>query len=327
MVSEKERVLIIDDNENDYLIIKRLIGDSYDVVYDDGAGNSLASIDKYKPKCILLDYNLNGKLGIEVLNEIRYAKIYEHISIIMLTNEKDPNIVVQCIKYDAKNYLLKDDLTKDDLLLAIKNSIKETNLKIQTKKQQAEILNLLYIDELTGLNNRRYFTENIAQEIARCKRGKDIFTLSVIDLDKFKSINDTFGHDVGDKVLKIIGSTIKKHIRCTDHLCRYGGDEFILILLEMNDNSQEYIVKNHVKKSLEIIEDVNNQINKFFTKLQKEHFKSSMSIGLSIYSESIKDYNDLFKQADKAMYIMKESGGNGISCFINGEYTTHKLPL
>ncbi len=330
----KEKILVIDDNADDYLIIERLIRDEYDVHYHEGIGDFISFLKECEPKCILLDYNLGSRLGTEILDIIQNEEDFADISVIMLTNEQDPNVVVKCIKYNAANYLIKDNLSKESLILAIKNAITETNLKIQTKIQQEEIMRLLYIDELTGVNNRRFFQEKMEEEIARCKRGMETFSLNIIDLDNFKNINDKYGHHVGDEVLKIVASTIKDSIRCTDYICRYGGDEFVLILVEMNKSNGEKFLQQHLDKCALLTASLKIKINDYIKQKDKIVFVEdnvdtyyTVSIGTALYDEDITDFSDLFRNSDKAMYSVKERGGNGVAFYEDSQYIAHGMTV
>lgn len=317
---KKDIILIIDDNENDYIIIKKYIGDKYNVVYNDGQDDVLSAIEKHQPQGILLDYNLGIKDGINVLQDIKEKSIFADISVIMLTNERNPNVIIQALKYNATNYLVKDEITREDINLAIKSSITETKLKKQMEEKQDEILELSRTDDLTGLYNRRFFISKIEDEINRSKRGKDIFSISMFDLDYFKQINDNYGHIIGDEVLKVVADAINKNVRCTDYACRYGGDEYIIALLELSGSQYTDVLEKHLQKLFEIKLTIEKDIKTYVNnnaKINNQHLKTTVSIGTSFYSGADEDFYHLFKKADEAMYKVKELGRNGIGyyCF------------
>jgi diguanylate cyclase (GGDEF)-like protein len=162
---------------------------------------------------------------------------------------------------------------------------------------------LEYLDDLTGLYNRRYFRERVLEE----KRNVDQsssggFALMMIDLDNFKPINDTYGHLTGDQVLIEVGRLLKESIRSTDILCRYAGDEFVVILPETNENEvirvSERIKENFAKA---------NWLNDKGDPIQS----TTCSLGYSFYSEKGSDLNQLIGWADQALYVVKRRGGNG----------------
>ncbi len=185
---------------------------------------------------------------------------------------------------DESNYIdsIKSKLTNiDDIEL--RNLIERL---IEEREQLAEILD---VDPLTGLYNRRILD-----------RIRDFTTVAICDIDNFKQINDTYGHLIGDKVLQIIAHTLSKNVRVNDYVCRFGGDEFILIFCGADEN----VVKRRMEK---LIESVNSM-------LILNDFKITVSIGVSSYKRGI-SLKNVINQADKALYISKETGKNAVNCY------------
>ncbi|MDC7235099.1 MAG: response regulator [Spirochaetales bacterium] len=104
---KKNTVLIVDDNENDFIILKRYIADEYEIYYSDGQDNVLDRIENLRPDCIILDYNLGTVKGIDLLKYIKANSQISYYSVIMLTNERNPEVIVNCIKHNSTNYLIK----------------------------------------------------------------------------------------------------------------------------------------------------------------------------------------------------------------------------
>lgn len=321
----KGKILIIDDSENEYLILKRLIDKKYSIGFSEGQDDVLNMIKDFKPDCILLDYNLGLIRGIDLLKYMKNDSEITNVSVIILTNERNPEIIVNCIKHNANNYLIKDNINKDDLNLAINRAIQETSLNQKIIKQNEEILHLTRIDDLTGVFNRRYFIERLEEEILRCQRGGSSFSLSVLDLDHFKKINDFFGHLVGDEVLRIVGRCLKDHFRSTDYICRYGGDEFILALIENTSEKNESLLRDHQEKIYAVSLEIKKTIKIYIDSICEEQNVSpeseksitpvTISIGASIYRPSVKDFECLFNEADKALYHVKESGRDNLAYY------------
>jgi diguanylate cyclase (GGDEF)-like protein len=159
-------------------------------------------------------------------------------------------------------------------------------------------------DSLTGLPNRQNLYENLQLITANANRHKDKFALLFLDLDKFKHINDTLGHDVGDELLKVIAIRLKSILRENDIVARIGGDEFIIIL---SDIKSEQSILECISKILELF--------KKEIVVKGKILKSSTSIGCAIYPDDSKDVNALMKYADMAMYSAKDSGKNGFKFF------------
>ncbi|MCK4533396.1 GGDEF domain-containing protein [bacterium] len=158
-------------------------------------------------------------------------------------------------------------------------------------------------DGLTGIYNYRYFQIRLKEEINRSNRYKFPLGLMMIDLDNFKKYNDTYGHLSGDKMLKRVVGIINKNIRIIDVLCRYGGDEFVVILPNTDMESTGISsVAERIRKKVE-------QSSFVFGK-GKKRIKMGLSVGVSFYPNEAKNMKELILFADKAMYKAKKAGGN-----------------
>ena len=156
------------------------------------------------------------------------------------------------------------------------------------KKKIRKLEKLVMLDELTGLPNYRYFKHIFPKELARARRFNNYLSIMVIDVDKFKEINDKYGHLEGDKVIRRVSEVLSENIRRYDVLCRYGGDEFVLLLPKVS------------RKQAEIIKQ----------ELQRDVVRTAVikiSIGISTFPEDGRSLKTLFIKADKEMYKMKGS--------------------
>jgi diguanylate cyclase (GGDEF)-like protein len=171
------------------------------------------------------------------------------------------------------------------------------------EKKKAEVLSTH--DYLTGLPNRVLLNDRINQNILQSKRAKTITPLLTLDIDEFKQINDTYGHQAGDTVLKTIAKRLNKLIRATDTIVRYGGDEFIMLTPETKSNHDIKILANRILNS------VRNPIV-----VSKQKIIVKMSIGIAWYPSDGRTVKTLMKNSDKALYVAKAQGGN--CCAIKG---------
>jgi len=164
-------------------------------------------------------------------------------------------------------------------------------------RKEAELEQLAITDALTGLYNRRFFTSRLAAEVGRARRYGRTLSLVMLDLDNFKEINDQRGHQFGDHVLAEVGKILTTNVRASDIVCRYGGEEFAVLLPETGP------------------EQAGQAAEKLRTRL-KEHFQggddslaATVSLGVASYpSPGVADENDLVKRADAALYEAKEQG-------------------
>lgn len=161
-------------------------------------------------------------------------------------------------------------------------------------------------DPLTGLPNRRCFFERLGRIVAECERDTRKFVLFFIDLDDFKHINDTYGHEVGDQVLIATGNRLKECIRETDFVARLGGDEFSVVVHDIVESESLDHLSRRIRTTLQELMHIGSV-----------ECKINASIGIAVYPDSGNDSETLLKNADSAMYEIKKNGKDGIRIFMN----------
>jgi diguanylate cyclase len=198
----------------------------------------------------------------------------------------------------ASNTELKGELASSQAILA-------------TQREQIEALKTaVRIDGLTQLANRAYFDEKLLEMIQLHKRYKEPFSMMMIDVDYFKTINDSHGHQAGDRILKGVAFKIKNVLRESDFLARFGGDEFALIL-----------IKASLKPASEIAAKICSNVRESRFLLDEKEFKVTLSIGVAeVHADDTPD--TLLKRADDALYLVKERGRNGVETKIFEEVVT-----
>ena len=176
----------------------------------------------------------------------------------------------------------------------------------ERKANEEKIQRLAHYDTLTDLPNRRLFSDRLQQALATAKRDKAHLALMYFDLDRFKPINDTLGHDIGDLLLKEVAKRVQDCLRESDTAARMGGDEFV-VLLPAIEAEQDAMV---------VAEKIRHTLNRPF-ELVGHSLHISSSIGVAVYPEHGSDEETLLKNADTAMYHAKESGRNMVRFFPN----------
>jgi diguanylate cyclase (GGDEF)-like protein len=179
---------------------------------------------------------------------------------------------------------------------------------------KAQLWDMAVTDSLTGLYVRRYFMVKLQEELLRAERYTNILSIVMADLDGFKNVNDTYGHDAGDRVLKAIGQFLQQNIRDVDVVARYGGDEFVIMIPEAAQDAA-YILSERLRKQ--------------FSKLKLENMPPiTISLGIATYPLDGTELEDLIKKADSAMYAAKRAGRNKVVKYtpdikLVGEKDTH----
>jgi diguanylate cyclase (GGDEF)-like protein/PAS domain S-box-containing protein len=172
------------------------------------------------------------------------------------------------------------------------------------KKAEATILHMAYHDALTGLPNRLLFNDRLNVAMAAAQRNNKKFGIMMLDLDKFKHVNDSLGHDIGDQLLQSVGNRLRGRLRKSDTVARMGGDEFMLLLPEINQKEDVELIAGKIVDSFQ----------RAFILVNRE-VKITTSIGIAIYPEDGLDFDTLKKNADIAMYKAKEKGRNNFQSY------------
>jgi len=287
-------LLVIDDDEVDRKTVARALktlGTSYELLEASDGHQGVELARSHPVDCILLDYNLPDMNGLDVMAELR-----DHFGItapiVMLTGSGNESIAVDAMKGGAHDYVSKAHLGPEELSRAIVNAIEKNALQRKFTEAQHKLEHLALYDVLTGLGNRNLFYLELARTIAVSHRkSKTPFPVLMMDLDKFKAANDTFGHEAGDAILTTVGSRLRGISRAADSYFRVGGDEFTAIL---DPGSAGDVA---ARRIIEVI-------------LEPVPFGShaldvAVSIGLAHYPADGEAPEDLVRAADAAMYEAK----------------------
>lgn len=169
------------------------------------------------------------------------------------------------------------------------------------KKMEQELIKQANTDFLTGVDNRLAFMHKAQEEFNRAKRYPSAFSLLLLDIDNFKSVNDVHGHLVGDRVLQEVVTAFRTVLRDTDILARIGGEEFAIILIETDR-----------KSALQVALRIQQRVKDLIIEVGEKQIRVTVSIGISLRKEGDKDLDEIFKRADDALYKAKNSGKNMI---------------
>ena len=295
--NRKHKVLVVDDSvvfrKQLTTMLKNLFFEVISVAHGEEA---LAMLENHTNiSLVLTDYNMPVMNGLELTYEIRKQYQKSEISILALSSNQDQEINALFLKQGANDYINKP-FSKEEFSVRINNSI-EALENIQ------EVTNYANRDYLTGLYNRRYFYQNMNDYIENNADGLEQLVIAMIDIDHFKKINDTYGHDVGDKVIVRIAEILRTSTNHNDLVARFGGEEFCMVLKNINRYSAPEILER-------IIEEVRNHV---CTADKNQMIEFTISIGATIYDET-QSLDENIAQADMMLYQAKNSGRNRL-CF------------
>lgn len=243
-------------------------------------------------KLVLTDFNMPVIDGIELTKEIRKLQTKNELSIIAMTSSTAEHISAKFLKIGANDFIHKP-FTKEEIACRINNSL-------DSLEYIAKIKDMAHNDFLTGLSNRHSFFEEMNQYYKMAKEKSESFALAMVDVDNFKNINDSLGHDVGDMVLVELAKVLKNNLKGSDIVARFGGEEFCIVLKNIEQKKAlEYFIK--LKESIAAMA--------IRTKETKA-FNVTVSIGVAFNDASSLD--EILKQADTALYHAKKNGKNRV---------------
>ena len=294
-------LLLIDDDELDRIALIRSLKHSAiatDIVQCASASEGLALAAARHFDAILLDYRLPEQDGIEVLHKLRSGR-FESVPVVMLSRMEDEAIADRCLEAGAQDFLIKDEVTGHRLARAVRQARQRYLLEEDLKRSHVQLRVLSERDPLTGLLNRRGFEIALGSAIARAQRANSGLGLLLLDLDDFKSVNDTLGHDAGDELLVEIARRLRTTAREGDLVCRLGGDEFVVLVSNLTQQDQALLLADRIVAELQkpIVAGSVEQI-------------ITTSIGIATLSDCADDAAELLKCADVAMYRAKQDGRN-----------------
>ena len=294
------KILLVEDNDTDAHLTQDILDEwgieQFDVTHVTRLSDAFNYLVRGRFDAILLDLSLPDGHGLSTLGQIQATN--PTIPIIVLSGYSDQALAVQAVQHGAQDYLVKGQGQPELLARSIRYAI-------ERKRAEERLTYLAQYDQLTGLVNRTLFRDRLVHAMARSKRLQQPMGLMLLDLDRFKPVNDTLGHEAGDKILKGVADRLKECVREVDTVARMGGDEFTIILEGFSHEDDITRVAERITKSL---------AEPFH--LGSHHATIGVSIGITIYPTDDQEIDDLLRHADTAMYRAKQQGGNSFQFFI-----------
>ena len=300
--SQPFTVLAVDDSAIYRKLVEHsLSGQEYEVLYAKNGRQALDLFAEHKPAVVITDWSMPVISGLELCRRIRHDFQGFHSHLILLTSNSDKEQVVEGLAAGADDYLTKPFHSGELVArVAVGRRIAALHREIQAKNHLLEEMALT--DALTGLPNRRAVDVWASRELSAAARHDFAFWVVMADLDSFKKVNDTYGHDAGDSVLKTFAEILKTHTRQSDLCARLGGEEF-LVMMTHSDRGGTKTAVERIRKQFE---------NTNFT-LGGSIVTATASFGIAGFrGNKPPDWNALVECADTALYAAKHKGRNRI---------------
>ena len=306
--NENSTILICDDSQLSRLQIRQLIVQQnlpYIDVKDGQEAYNCIVKEKVKIDLLITDVYMPKMNGIELIRYLRHEYPTNELPILALSASEKISLVAKLLKTGANDYISKP-INNEEFLTRLNISLDQTRLYRENQKLIKELKTMANTDYLTQLYNRSYFYTAVELIQVQAKRHKQPYGILLLDIDHFKDVNDTYGHDAGDSALKGFASILRDTARESDIICRWGGEEFLILI--PNTNEKELIdFAQRIRKIAEE-SDVTYEINKDVLE-----FNITVSVGVAISNDSnVLDVESIIYKADNRLYKAKESGRNRV---------------
>ena len=284
----KSNILIVDDNPDKLGLLEAALSlAGYNVTTATDGDEALAAIESYQPDLVITDVMMPRMNGYELAQRIRSNPLTKFIPVIMQTAaSRRAEDLRRASEVGALGYIT--DPTDLDLMLARTRTLLEFKAYLDSCEEAA------FTDHLTGLANRRRFERQLEREVGRVLRFERPFTLLMIDIDNFKNLNDTFGHDAGDEAIRRISRVLREGTRGIDLAARIGGEEFAVLLVETSQSA-----------GLEVAERLREAIKALET---PSGGRITASFGVAECPTDAQTASGILKAADIALYQAKRNG-------------------
>jgi putative two-component system response regulator len=309
-------VLIVEDDQVLLQKLVQLVSGTGEQVYTASDGHKAMRVWRdHSPRIIISDWLMPGMDGVELCQQIRGESTDEPVHFIMLTAHSDKARLLDAYRAGVDDFISKP-FDAEELLARVRAGIRTARLRdelvrrangTQALNAQLAVVNsrlerLAITDELTGLFNRRHAMFRLEEQWALAERYGRPVTVALIDIDHFKAINDTYGHDVGDSVLRRVAGLLRDQTRGTDAVCRVGGEEFLIISPQLT-----------LQEVFACAERCRAAVANHIFNIGTAEIRATVSIGVATRTtEQIGQFTDLLRLADLALYAAKHAGRNVI---------------
>lgn len=301
-INEKANVLLVDDRPSSVERLSRMLWDhcTLKVSRDPQAAFFQAADDGYD--CVIVATSLAGYDPLRLCSQLRTLDRTRFVPIILIADEGEDERLVRGLELGVNDYLVRP-VDQQELIARLNTQVRRKRYNDRLRASLAQTIEMAVTDGLTGLHNRRYLDSHLATLFERARSRNRPLSLMITDIDRFKLINDTWGHDAGDMVLRELASRLRKNVRGIDLACRMGGEEFVVVMPDTDAVVAE-----------KVAERIRVQIAElpFPTGVGDQTIDVTVSVGVAGLAPDVATMEALMKRADVALYEAKNGGRNRV---------------
>jgi two-component system cell cycle response regulator len=296
------RILLVDDRQGSCERILQALGARHEVVAEADPQEALFKAAEDNFDIFIVSLGLANYDGLRLCSQIRALERTRHLPILILAELEDRDRVLRGLELGVNDYLSRP-IDRNELLARVRTQLRHKRYADSLRDKVQQSIELALVDPLTGLNNRRFLENHLATMLDQAQRRRAPLSLMIFDIDHFKRVNDTYGHDAGDEVLKGFADRLRRVIRGGDLLCRLGGEEFVIVM----PNSSLEIAAKVAERTRSAIEGEPFVIDQKGTTIP-----ITVSVGVAARG-SENNPDSLYRRADRALYRSKSEGRNRVT--------------
>lgn len=299
--AERGRILIVEDHVRSAARIVEGLAKTHTVTVESDAQAALLKLLDESCDLLIVSLSLSQADGLRLVSQVRSLERTRHLPIIVLVEPGDEPRLMRGLDMGVNDYLMRP-VERNEMVARVRTQIRRKRHSDRLRACLEETAELAVVDPLTGLHNRRYMEEHLRTLVAQAVKSGRPLSLLIADIDHFKSVNDTWGHDAGDKVLRQVAQRFRQNIRSMDLACRFGGEEFVGIMPDLD-----------LTRALQVGERLRASIaGDVFVVGSERPILVTVSVGLATLEGWDDAPDNLIKRADQALYAAKREGRNRV---------------
>ena len=296
------RILIIEDRPESVAWFASALQPDHSISSVDTFEEALVRVRGGDYDLIVVSLGMRGFDGLRLCSQLRSLPEGRHVPILVVVTDGDRRKLTQALEIGVNDYLTRP-VDKNELVARVRTQLRKKRYADRLRHNVQLSLEMAITDQLTGLHNRRYMSRHLDNLLSDAQKGGKPLAFVIMDIDFFKTVNDTYGHDIGDEVLREFGKRIPANVRGIDLVCRYGGEEFVVVMPD-TDVAYAATVSERLRKS---IETTPIEISRAPGKLN-----ITISIGIAKSEGDGDTAEALLHRADQALYRAKRTGRNRV---------------
>ena len=295
------RVLVVDDHPRSSSRVMSALAKVHEAYIEPDPQVALMHLAEQPFDLVVVALRMENSDGLRFCSQVRSLDRTRHLPILMMVDTGDEARLLRGLDMGVNDYLMRP-VERHELLARVRTQIRRKRFSDYLRNQIRESVELSITDPLTGLHNRRYMERHLKTLIADAKRSGRSLSVLIADIDHFKAVNDTYGHDAGDTVLKEFSDRFRRYTRGVDLACRLGGEEFLIIMPD-TDKGLAWQVGERVRECV---------ASQGFRIAPGQEISVTASVGLATWEGEHDTPEALFKRADNALYAAKRRGRNQV---------------